>query len=145
MEFERLKTEAEAGSFVSKSILGICHLYGQGDVPKDYAAARFWLSQAAERGASRPIFHLGRMHEEGWGVPVDYKKAGGFYQRAADRGEWMAYVYLARLYRHGRGTPVNLEAALEWYDAAVSESETIVPCDELEEALEFVNTHKPAN
>jgi TPR repeat protein len=137
-------SEAEAGSFVSQSILGISYLYGLDDVPKDYAAALRWLTPPAERGASRPAFHIGRMHEEGWGVPVDYKRAGHFYQRAADRGEWFAYVYLARLYRYGRGTDVDLQAALEWYEFAVLESETMAPCPELDEAIEYVRLHRPA-
>jgi TPR repeat protein len=141
MELQELKTEAEAGNVVSQGFLGIAYLYGLDDVPKDYAAALRWLTPPAERGASRPTFHLGRMHEEGWGVPVDYKRAGHFYQRAADRGEWFAYVHLARLYRYGRGTDVDEQAALDWYDTAVSESETIAPCPELDEAREYVASH----
>lgn len=141
MGVEKLKSEAGAGSVAAQSILGICYLYGL-DVPKDYAAALRWLTAAAERGASRPIFHLGRMHEEGWGVAADYKKAGHFYQRAADRYEWLAYVYLARLYRYGRGTAMDEQAALDWYATAVSESETIAPCPELDEAREFVASHR---
>jgi TPR repeat protein len=82
------------------------------------------------------------MHEEGWGVPVDYKRAGYFYQRAADRHEWLACVHLARLYRYGRGTAVDEQAALDWYDAAVSESETVAPCPELEEARQYVASHR---
>jgi TPR repeat protein len=140
MDLQERQSEAEAGNVVAQSILGISYLYGEG-VPQDYAAALRWLTAAAERGASRPTFHLGRMHEEGWGVPMDYKKAGQFYQRAADRGEWLAYVHLARLYRYGRGTGtlVNAQAALEWYKFAVSESATIGSCPELDEARDYVN------
>src|SRR5437764_831749 len=83
----------EASCVVAQGTLGIKCLYGM-DTPKDYDAARRWLTLAAERGASRPTFHLGRMHEEGWGVPVDYRMAGQLYQKAADRGEWLAYVHL---------------------------------------------------
>ena len=140
MNVRELQSEAEGGSVVAQGLLGISYLYGN-DVPTDYTVALRWLTAAADRGASRPIFHLGRMHEEGWGVPVDYKRAGYFYQRAADRGEWLAYVHLARLYRHGRGTAVDKQAALEWYEAAVSESSTIAPCPELEEAREYVASH----
>jgi len=101
MGIEELKSEAEAGSAVAQGILGISYLYGH-DAPKNYALALRWLTAAAERCASRPTFHLGRMHEEGWGVPVDYERAGHFYQRAADQDEWLAYVHLARLYRYGQ-------------------------------------------
>ena len=141
MDIEQLKAEAEAGNIVSQGLLGTYYLYGLDGVPKDYAAALRWLTPPAERGASRPTFHLGRMHEEGWGVPVDYKRAGHFYQRAADRDEWLAYVHLARLYRYGRGTGVNAKAALECYEFAVSESATIALCPELEEAREYVASH----
>jgi len=137
-----LKSEAEAGNVVAQGILGISFLYGE-DVPRDYAAALRWLSLAAERGASRPTFHLGRMHEEGWGVPVDYAKARHCYQRAADRGEWMAYVQLARLYRYGRGTEIDERAALDWYNAAAAHSKSIAPCPELDEAIEYVRLHGP--
>jgi TPR repeat protein len=140
MDIEKLQSDAEAGSVVAQGILGIAYLYGH-DAPKDYAAALRWLTPAAERGASRPTFHLGRMHEEGWGVPVDFKRAGHFYQRAADQDEWLAYVHLARLYRFGRGTIADDQAALDWYRVAVSESETIAPCPELDEAREYVSSH----
>lgn len=58
-----------------------------------------------------------------------------------EQGEWLAYIHLARLYRYGRGTAVNEQATLEWYEAAVSESETIAPCPELDEAREYVALH----
>lgn len=137
MNIQELQSKAESGSVVAQGLLGISYLYGL-DVPKDYAAAFRWLLPAVERGASRPALHLGRMHEEGWGVPVDYKRAGRFYQQAADRGEWSAYIHLARLYRYGRGTEVNEQAALRWYEVAVSESDTMAPCPELDEAREYV-------
>lgn len=142
MDIQQLKAEAEAGGVVAQSTLGICYLYGL-DVPKDCAAALRWLAPAVERGASRPTFHVGKMYEEGWGVPVDYLKAGDYYQRAADRGEWLAYVHLARLYRHGRGIDFDEQAALDWYEAAVSESKTVAPCPELDEAIEYVKLHGP--
>jgi len=134
----------EEGSVVAQGFLGISYLYGL-DVPMGYAAALRWLTPAVERGASRPTFHLGRMHEEGWGVPVDYKKAGSLYQQAADCDEWLAYVHLARMYRYGRDTSVHRQAALSWYQAAASASETISPCPELDEALEFVRLHGPGS
>jgi TPR repeat protein len=140
MDIEKLKVDAEAGSVVAQGILGISYLYGL-DTSKDYAIALRWLTSAAARGASRPTFHLGRMHEEGWGLPVDYKRAGQLYQEAADRGEWLAYIHLARMFRYGRGTDTSKQAALEWYGCAVSESETIAPCPELEEAREYVALH----
>jgi TPR repeat protein len=144
VDIKRLESEADSGSVVAQGTLGISYLYGL-EVSQDYAAAMRWLTLAAERGASRPTFHLGRMHEERWGVPVNYKRAGQLYQKAADRGEWLAYVHLARLYRFGRGTAVNEEAALEWYDVAVSESETIEPCSELEEARKYVASHEKSS
>lgn len=101
------------------------------------------ITPAAERGASRSAFHLGRMHEEGWGVPVDYTKARFLYHQAADCDEWIAYVHLARMYRYGRGTSVDQQAALSWYQAAASASETISPCPELHEAFAFVRLHGP--
>ena len=140
MDINQLQAEAEAGSVVAQGLLGISYLYGL-DVPRDYAAALRWLTPAVERGAPRPTFHLGRMHEEGWGVPVNYQKAVSLYQQAADCDEWLAYVQLARMYRYGRGTSVDQQAALSWYQAAASASETISPCPELDEALEFVRLH----
>lgn len=74
-------------------------------------------------------------------MPIDYEKAGHYYQQAADRDEWLAYVHLARSYRYGRGTAVDKQAALVWYDTAVSESATIAPCPELDEAREYVASH----
>src|SRR5689334_11143785 len=96
MHFQDLKAKAEAGDVVSQGLLGIAFLYGS-DAPKDHAAALRWLSAAVNRGAARPTLHLGRMHEEGWGVPVDYLAAKTLYQRSAARGEWLAFIHLARM------------------------------------------------
>ena len=115
MDIANLKVEAEAGSVVAQSILGLLYFYGSVDVPKDYSEAVQWLTLAAQHGTSRPLHHLGLMYERGLGVEVDLERAFGLQKRAAERGEEAAYIHVARMYRHGQGTAADGEAACEWY------------------------------
>ena len=63
------------------------------------------------------------------------------YEAAAERGEWLACVRLARMYAHGRGIKVDERSAFKWYETAMSEADSITPCPELTEAVEYVRSH----
>jgi TPR repeat protein len=137
MDFAERKRRAAGGSCVAQATLGIAYLYGDG-AERDYSAALKWLSLAGEQGASRALFHLGRIFEEGWGIASDHVRAFEFYRRAAERGEFLAGVQLARMYRYGRGTEQQPDEALRWYKSALAASDRVAPCSELEEAAEYV-------
>ncbi len=68
MNISELRKEAESGSVVAQSVLGICYLHGT-EVQVDYQEAFRLLSAAAERGAPRAVANLARMYALGWGFP----------------------------------------------------------------------------
>ena len=135
-----LRSKAEAGSIVAQSVLGIVLLDGIG-CDADYAEAFHWLSAASERGASRAIWHLGRMYEAGLHVAVDPHRARSLYERAASRGEFFACVYLARLLASGQLGTISDEEPLRWYRAVLAQAPDVQDCPELEEARSYVASH----
>jgi len=60
MNISELRKEAESGSVVAQSVLGICYLHGT-EVQVDYQEAFRLLGSAAERGAPRAVASLARM------------------------------------------------------------------------------------
>lgn len=55
-------------------------------IPKDQAAALFWMEKAAGQEHSGAQYELGTYYENGIGVPKDLAKALFWYRKAADRG-----------------------------------------------------------
>ncbi len=141
MDIAEMKAKAEAGSTVARSMLGLSYLYGD-DVPKDYAEALHWLTLASNDGASRPMLHLGLMYKQGLGVSVDMEKAFNLCKRSADRGEADAYIQVAKMYREGMGTERDEQAALDWYEEAVTAAEKGWHSDLLEEARNYIQSHR---
>jgi TPR repeat protein len=139
MDLVKLKAEAEAGSTLARSILGLSYFAGSTDVSQDYSEALRWLNLAASKGASRPLHYLGLMYEQGLGVERDLERAFQFHRRAADHGEETACIHVARMYRYGQGTPANQQAACEWYKHIVSLGEKGWSFDYLAEARDFVS------
>lgn len=137
MDVESLKAEAEDGSIVSQTILGICLLHGI-KMDKDHVEAYRWLGIAAERGAPRAILNLGLMVENGWACKQDLARARTLYEEAAACNEWMAYVYLARLFATGRLGKTDEERAFECYSRALLGAEGVESFPELIEAQEYV-------
>jgi hypothetical protein len=92
-----------------------------------------WLQQAAARRNRLACFHLGVLHEHGWGLPKSPQKAVAWYREAArdakvpsqpgpfrPYGERMAMVNLGVMLLQGRGTPRSDEEALGWFRQAVA-------------------------
>jgi len=142
-----LRRKAGCGSVVAQSVLGICHLYGR-EVEVDYTEARRLLSAAADKGSSRAMVNLARMHAEGLGVPRNLPKAIGLYEAVA-KVEVRAQLELGRIYARGAGIPQNPKAALACYatvalrEDGVEDSTTAafvgaVTFEEIEEAKNYV-------
>ena len=89
------RQEAEAGSCVQQSILGLSFLYGD-EVTVDYREALHWLTLAANQGASRAMLNLGRMYAQGLGVDVDVARAIELWDRLIARGDGYPDVAEAR-------------------------------------------------
>jgi len=138
MDVADLKSEAENGSVVAQSILGISYYYGQGDVSQDYKEAAHWLTLAADRGASRALYHLGLIYEQGLEVEIDLGKAFRLHLSAAQRGEVTAYIHVARMLRFGRGTPVDIDAACSWYAGVLDQAKKGWKFEYLDEVRDFL-------
>lgn len=137
MDITELKAKAEAGSTVAQSILGIAYLYGN-DVAQDHSEALRWLTLASEKGASRALYHLGLMHEQGLAGPADLERAFECFERAAIHEEVSAYIHVARMLRSGRGTVADNDAAGKWYERVVAESEKGWTFEYTQEARDFL-------
>ncbi len=101
MNIADLQQKAGSGGVVAQASLGVCYLYGRG-VEVDYREAFRLLSIAANRGASRALVNLARMHAEGLGVPKDLTEAIRLYEAVA-KIEIRAQLELGRIYSRGSG------------------------------------------
>lgn len=98
--------------------------------------------QAFEDGFCRykTFYHLGLMHERGWGVDRNSELALSLYQKGAEVFDYRCLVSLARCYEHAIGTPQDLDKALEYYRKADEMNptaligETLDP-EEIEQAI----------
>lgn len=111
---------AAAGSVVAQGVLG-CTLVWGGEldaerIEPDYVRALGYLQKAANAGASRAIYHLGVLYEDGLGVPEDLPRAIALFERAADAAEYFAILHVARLYADGRLGYSDSEHARFWYE-----------------------------
>lgn len=105
-EFERIRSQAEAGDAEAQNELG--HLYWQGkDVPKDDKMAALWYHKAASQGYAAAQYNLGVLYEQGRGVSQDSEQALLWYRRAAERGNERAAERLAALERQNDTPPAD--------------------------------------
>jgi TPR repeat protein len=129
LDIERLRREAEAGSFVARTALGILYIEGH-CVERDYKEAARLLSAPADHGVPRAVSNLARLYAEGWGVPQDVERAFRMHSWAASRGEFFSLVALARMYARGQGVARDPQSARETYEAVLAEEPHIQGCDE---------------
>jgi len=101
MNIPDLRRRADSGSAVAQALLGVCYL------EVNYVEAFRLLSAAADRGATRAITNLARMHANGLGIPKDVSNAIRLYESAAEAGEFLAQIELARIYSRGNDVPVD--------------------------------------
>jgi TPR repeat protein len=139
VNISKLLQEADAGSVVAQSVLGICYLDGI-NVEVNYKEALRLLTAAARRGAPRAKANLARMYVEGLGVQKDLPEAMRLYEEAANAGEFFAQIELARIFLQGLGVPADPGIALKWYSAAAAAEGKIDDCDELREAKTFLKS-----
>jgi TPR repeat protein len=142
MNIDELRTQAEAGSVVAQTILGICYLHGI-DVGVDCAEAFRLLSKASERGASRAMLNLAGMFHRGQGTQQNIAEAIRLYELAATKGEFLAQIELARIYSKGADVPRDMGMAEKWYAAAAAQAGRVSDGDELAEARAFLATRPP--
>ena len=120
MSVREWEEQAAAGSVVAQGVIGCTLVWGgelDGETLKpDYVRALSYLQKAADAGASRAVYHLGVLYEDGLGVPEDLPRAIGLFERAADADEYFAILHVARLYADGRLGYKDSERARFWYE-----------------------------
>ncbi len=129
LDVERLRREAEAGSFVACTALGILHIEGH-CVERNYEEAARLLSGPADHGVPRAVSNMARLYAEGWGVPQDVERAFRMHRWAASRGEFFSLVALARMYARGEGVAQDPQKARLTYEAVLAEEPRLQGCDE---------------
>jgi uncharacterized protein len=87
----------------------------------DYSEALEILGPLAEQGHTGALYHLGLMHESGYGVPRNGADAIRLWQRGAARGDVIAQETLGDRYRAGRIVPRDYTEAMKWYRAAAGQ------------------------
>jgi TPR repeat protein len=93
---EKLMKAAEEGNVEAQLTLGSDSLYGVtryadgSGVPKDYAAAEKWLSQAAKNDHLFALYTLGQLYKDGADEMIEGQKS------FVERDEWKAGSILAR-------------------------------------------------
>ena len=121
MDWQKLKTDANAGSCVSQCVLGLAYLYGCG-IDVNYGEAFRLLTAAAEQGSSRATLGLGYMYATGKGTALDIKQAIRYLEAVAAPSDssdaFAARIALARIYSRSDGS-ANHDLAQYWYSAAL--------------------------
>ena len=93
---EILLIDANHGIARAQRLLAIRYLRGRG-VPKDEAAAFYWMQLAAQQHLFMAQRSLGEFYENGLGIALDITLASHWYGLAALQGDFIAKEHLQRL------------------------------------------------
>ena len=93
---EILQVDASNGIARAQRLLAIRYLRGRG-VPKDQAAAYYWMQLAAQQDSPMAQRSLGELYENGLGIALDITLASHWYGLAALQGDSIAKEHLQRL------------------------------------------------
>jgi uncharacterized protein len=116
-----LEASARAGSLQSACNLAFSNLETLRAEKKDGNRTVFdWYSSAAQRGAPRAAYHLGKLYRDGLGTPANTSMAAMWFYKAAMHGYPPAEAALGDLLLHGKGVPTDYDAALGWLRPAVA-------------------------
>ena len=105
------RVRATAGDVVAQFSLGAM-LYYSGD---DMAEAIKWLRRAAAQKYAPAEFHMGQLHDFGFGVTQNDGEALVWYRKAAEHGSAAGQRAVGDFYRKGRGVRASATDAARWY------------------------------
>ena len=123
-ELMDLQARAELGETDAQVALGFRYRRGEGFLPDDTEAAR-WFRAAADQGDATAQFNLGFHYREGRGVPQDDANAIRWYRRAAEQGDADAQNNLAGMYARGNGVRPNGPEAMRWWTLAADQGHPV--------------------
>jgi TPR repeat protein len=87
---------------------------GVSGIEQSYEKAFNYFSKAAKTEDPSALYHLGFMHENGYGTPVDLTQAATFYQKASRHGNLPATTRLGMMYLTGTGMHQDVSRAKEY-------------------------------
>lgn len=103
---------AKDGDAEAQFQLGVNHLYGSSDVPKDAFLAYQYFKMAADKGYVPAIRELGILIASGEGVEPNPEEGAKLLGRAADELDPAAMYHLGLMYEKGIGVPVDKQKAV---------------------------------
>ena len=112
--FAAARARAAAGDAMAQFSLGALLYYGGSDL----AQAVDWLRKAAAQGHADAEFHVGQLHDFGFGVQQSDGEALGWYRKAAEHGSAAAQRTVGDFYRKGRSVTADPAEAARWYRLA---------------------------
>ena len=105
------RVRATRGDVVAQFSLGAMLYYSSDDT----AQAISWLRKAAAQKYAPAEFHMGQLHDFGFGVTQNDGEALVWYRKAAEHGSAAGQRAVGDFYRKGRGVRANATAAARWY------------------------------
>ena len=108
------RVRAAAGDPIAQFSLGSYFYYGSTRT----AEGNDWIRKAAAQQFAPAMYHLGQIHEFGFGVPQDDRLALEWYRKAADAGSAAARRAVGEFHLKGRGVPADAVEAARWFRRA---------------------------
>ena len=108
------RLRAAAGDPIAQFSLGSFLYYGSTQTNE----GNEWIQKAALQRFAPAQYHLGQIHEFGFGVPQDDRLALEWYRKAAAAGSAPAQRALGEFYLKGRGLPADAGEAARWFRRA---------------------------
>ncbi|KAK4193298.1 hypothetical protein QBC35DRAFT_372309 [Podospora australis] len=137
---EYLNVLSDKGDFKASFNLGRIFYQGQRGLDKDYAQARkyfmdiaqkYWvkggrpgqtLKPELDKNAAKSAGYLGRMYLRGEGVAQDFNRAKFWFERGEKLRDAQSQFGLALLYRYGYGVDIDLPKATSLLKAAADQN-----------------------
>ena len=108
------RRRAEAGDPIAQFSLGAFLYYGSTRT----ADGNEWIRKAALQELAPAQYHLGQIHEFGFGVPQDDRLALEWYRKAAAGGSAAAQRAVGEFFLNGRGVTADAAEAARWFRRA---------------------------
>ena len=111
---EAVRARAGAGDPVAQFSLGAFLYYGSAQTAEGVE----WIRKAALQRFAPAEYHLGQVHEFGFGVQQDDRLALEWYRKAADDGSAQAQRAVGEFHLKGRGVRADAAEAARWFRRA---------------------------
>lgn len=113
---EAARVRAEAGDVVAQFSLGAMLYFGGNDT----AQAIEWIRKAAAQQYAPAEFHMGQLHDFGFGIAQNDREALAWYRKAAEHGSAAGQRTVGDFYQKGRGVPADAAQAARWYSRSAN-------------------------